>query len=133
MTYGKVDAAERIRTIHAALDAGVTSFDTAPLYGYGESEEVLGRALADRRGRAQILTKVGLRWDGDFGEVLFSMLEDGRQRTVRRDSRARSVTEEVERSLRRLGVETIDLVQVHQPGSVRRPFAETFGALDGAR
>jgi methylglyoxal reductase len=129
MAYGRVEDGERMRTIHAAFDAGVTSFDTAPLYGYGESEEVLGRALADRRGRVQILTKVGLRWDGDFGEVLFSVLEDGRPRTVRRDSRAASVTEEVEGSLRRLGVETIDLVQVHQPDR-QTSFAETFGALD---
>ena len=122
---GATDVAERVRVIHAAFDAGVTAFDTAPLYGFGASEELLARAIADRRGRVQVLTKVGLRWDGEHGEPLFQT-EDGR--SVRRDSRPRSLREQVEASLRRLGVETIELLQVHQRDH-QTPLAETCGAL----
>ena len=114
MEFSPADTSARIRTLHAAFDAGVTSFDTAPLYGFGGSEELLARAIADWRARVQILTKVGLRWDGQHGQVLFEFqAPDGRAVRVRRDSRARSIREEVTRCLRRLGVETIELVQVH--------------------
>jgi aryl-alcohol dehydrogenase-like predicted oxidoreductase len=116
------------RVIHAAFDAGITSFDTAPVYGFGSSEELLGRAIADRRGRVQILTKLGLRWDSDYGRVLFEGTTPLGRRAVRRDSRPSSLREELERSLRRLGVDTIDLIQVHHrdPGT---PIAETMEVL----
>jgi aryl-alcohol dehydrogenase-like predicted oxidoreductase len=119
-----------VRAIHAACDAGVTSFDTAPLYGYGRSEEQLAKAIADRRGRVQILTKAGLRWDADHGAVLFeATLPDGTRRVVRRDSRRPSLEQEVERSLRRLGTDTIDLLQIHHRDA-HTPLAETMAALD---
>src|SRR6202045_1714195 len=62
--WGGTDEAQSIRTIHAALDRGITLFDTAPVYGFGRSEEILGRPLAQdaRRKRAVIATKVGLDW-----------------------------------------------------------------------
>src|SRR5260221_14301601 len=99
------DAALATRAIHAAFDAGVTSFDTAPLYGFGRSEERLAKAVADRRARVQILTKVGLRWDAEWGRVLFEAGErDGARRVVRRDGRPASLPREVEARPRRLGV-----------------------------
>jgi aryl-alcohol dehydrogenase-like predicted oxidoreductase len=128
MGFGAAEA-DAVRAIHAAFDAGVTSFDTAPLYGYGRSEELLGAALADRRDRVQILTKVGLRWDASHGRVLFEAVEpDGRRRVVRRDSRPESIREEVERSLRRLRVDAIDLLQVHHR-DVDTPVGATMAAL----
>jgi methylglyoxal reductase len=123
------DPAERVRTLHAAIDAGITSIDTAPLYGFGESERLVGQAIADRRGRVQVLGKVGLRWDDDHGEVLFRAQEQGGPlRVVRRDSRPASVRRDVEQSLRRLGIDALDLCQVHHPDALV-PIADTLGEL----
>ena len=91
-----------IRTIHEAFDRGITLFDTAPVYGFGRSEEILGKALAQagRRDRVVIATKVGLDW------------HDGTP--FRNASRAR-IVKEAEDSLRRLQTDVIDLYQVHWP------------------
>jgi len=123
------DPQRRIGTIQAAIDAGITTIDTAPLYEYGQSEQLLGRALAGRRERAQVLTKVGLRWDDPRGQVLYRFRDaQGREQAVRRNSRPDSVRLEVERSLQRLGVAVLDLVQVHHPDP-ETPVADTMGAL----
>ena len=123
------DPQRRIGTIHAAIDAGITTIDTAPLYEFGRSEELLGRALAGLRERVQILTKVGLRWDDPHGQVLFRFRDaEGREQAVRRNSRPDSIRLEVERSLRRLGVDVLDLVQVHHPDP-GTPIVDTMGAL----
>jgi aryl-alcohol dehydrogenase-like predicted oxidoreductase len=107
----KVDAAGTAAVVHAALDAGVDFFDTADIYGAGRSEEFLGRALRGRRDQAVIATKFGHKNAGE--------LAGGRPEVVRRAAEA---------SLRRLGVERIDLYQMHQPDpSV--PIDETLGAL----
>lgn len=121
----------RERTIRAALEAGISSIDTAPLYDFGASEELLGRALAGLRERVQILTKVGLRWDDPqaHGQVLFRFVDaSGRQQAVRRNSRPESIRSEVDGSLRRLRVDVLDLVQVHQPDP-DTPIEDTMGAL----
>jgi methylglyoxal reductase len=121
----------REQTIRAALDAGISSIDTAPLYDFGASEELLGQALADIRDRVQILTKVGLRWDDPtaHGQVLFPFVDSaGRAQTVRRNSRPESIRLEVERSLQRLRVDVLDLVQVHHP-DIDTPIEDTMGAL----
>jgi len=121
--------ADITRLVHAACDHGISSFDTAPLYDFHRSEEMLGRAVADRRSRVQILTKAGLRWDAEHGQVLFSFHDaQGRLRAVRKDSRPVSLRGEVEASLRRLGVEHIDLIQVHHPDVVT-PIADSLGEL----
>ncbi|MBX3272731.1 MAG: aldo/keto reductase [Sandaracinaceae bacterium] len=113
--------------VRACVDAGYRAFDTAPLYGFGASERLLGRAL---RGREDVLvlTKVGLSWDGTHGEVLFATPE----RVVRKDSRPESVLREIDQSLERLGRDHLDLVQVHQRDPLV-PIAETMDALRGAR
>lgn len=121
----------REQTIRAAVEAGISSIDTAPLYDFGVSEEFLGRALAGLRERVQILTKVGLRWDDPqaHGQVLFRFVDaSGRQQAVRRNSRPESIRLEVESSLRRLRVEVLDLVQVHHPDP-DTPIEDTMGAL----
>ena len=113
--WGGTDDADSIRTIHAALDQGVTLIDTAPVYGFGHSEEVVGKALAQggRRKNAVIATKVGLDW------------KDGRP--FRNAGKAR-IMKEVDDSLRRLQTETIDLYQVHWPDSTT-PIEETAEAM----
>lgn len=115
--WGGTDETDSIRTIHAALDQGVTLVDTAPVYGFGRSEEIVGKALADgdRRSRAVLATKMALEWDD-------------RQRVVRNASRAR-IAKEVEDSLKRLGTDHIDIYQVHWPDP-RVPAEETAEALN---
>jgi len=100
--WGGTDDAESIRTIHSAIDRGITPIDTAPVYGFGHSEEIVGKALAEggRRARVLIATKVGLDWKD--------------RKPVRDASRAR-IFKEVDDSLRRLRTDVIDLYQVHWP------------------
>lgn len=120
------------RVVHAAIDHGTTTLDTAPLYGAGRCEEVVGRAIADRRSRVQVLTKCGLRWDGDHGAMRFEMrVEDG-LRWVRTDSRPLSIARGIEESLRRLRIETIDLMQIHQL-DVDSPVEAALAELQKAR
>ena len=113
--WGGTDDDESVRTIHAALDAGISLIDTAPAYGFGHSEEVIGRAIAERgqRDRVVLATKVGLERRGD---ALF------------RNGTRRQIFEEVELSLRRLRTDYIDLYQVHWPDPLT-PYEETAEAL----
>lgn len=115
--WGGTDDDQAIRTIHAALDKGVTLIDTAPAYGFGHAEEVVGKALADggRRNDVVLATKVALEWgDGIDGVV--------------RNATARRIEQEVEDSLRRLRTDTLDIYQVHWPDP-KTPMEETAGAL----
>jgi len=100
-TWGPQDDNESIAAIHRALDLGVNWIDTAAIYGLGHSEEVVGRALKSTSHKPYIFTKCSMRWHPD--------------RTIYRSLRASSLAEELEGSLRRLGVETIDLYQIHWP------------------
>ncbi len=104
-SWGPQDDDESIRAIHRALDLGVNWIDTAAVYGLGHSEEVVARALADRKGRVLVATKCGLCWR-----------PDGR---IQPRLKAESVRREVEDSLRRLRLETIDLYQIHWPNPDR--------------
>ncbi len=100
--WGGTDEEESIATIHAAVDRGITLIDTAPAYGFGRSEEIVGRAIAEARlrSRVAIATKVGLEWKD--GKVF---------RNASRDRVLREVTD----SLRRLRTDYIDIYQVHWP------------------
>lgn len=125
--WGGSDDEAAVRAIRASIEHGVDAIDTAPVYGFGRSERVVGRALAGTR--ATVMTKVGLRWDDDRGPLAFETKSDlGRALRVHRNSRPDSVRHEVEQSLARLGLETIDLVQVHWPDPTT-PIADTIGAL----
>jgi aryl-alcohol dehydrogenase-like predicted oxidoreductase len=117
--WGGTDEAQSIATIRSAVERGVTLIDTAPAYGFGRSEEIVGKSLADGslRDKVQIATKVGLTW------------HDG---TVYRDSRPARIRKEIEDSLRRLQTDVIDLYQVHWP-DVQTPIAETARALEDLR
>jgi len=100
--WGPQDDAESIAAIHRALDLGVNWIDTAAIYGLGHSEAVVGRALKSHSGpKPLVFTKCSMRWHKD--------------RSIYRSLKAGSLAEELEGSLRRLGVETIDLYQIHWP------------------
>ena len=113
--WGGTDEQESIRTIHSAIDRGITLIDTAPVYGFGRSEEIVGKALASGglRNRVAIATKVGLDWSN--GEPF------------RHATRAR-IFAEVEASLKRLQTDVIDIYQVHWPDP-KTPISETADAM----
>jgi len=128
--WGGVDDKEAVEAIQAAVDHGITAIDTAPMYGCGHSEELVGRALGTSRNKVRILTKCGLRWDDESGEFYFRLENTpyGRPVNVYKDVRAASITHECEQSLKRLATDRIDLYQVHWP-SKTAPANETMGAL----
>ena len=113
--WGGTDEKESIRTIHAALDHGINLLDTAPVYGQGRSEEIVGEALRQngRRDSAILATKVGLDWTTG---------------KVERNSTRRRILQEFEGSLRRLQTDYIDIYQVHWPDPLV-PIEETAATL----
>jgi aryl-alcohol dehydrogenase-like predicted oxidoreductase len=118
-----------VRLVHAALEHGLTTLDTAPLYGLGAVEETIGAALRQTKQQARVATKCGIRWDGEHGVRLFEANVGGALRTFRSNGLPVSVREEVHASLRRLGIECIDVVQLHQyDGTVS--LEDTLGELD---
>ena len=123
--WGGTDEAQSIAAIQSSLDAGVTLIDTAPAYGLGRSEEIVGKAIAGRRDKAVIATKCGLVWHTQKGKHFFD--QDGKpvHRYLGRDA----IIHEVEESLRRLGTDYIDLYITHWQDSTT-PIEETVAALE---
>jgi aryl-alcohol dehydrogenase-like predicted oxidoreductase len=128
--WGGADARDAVNAIHAALDLGITSIDTAPIYGFGLSEELVGEALAGRnRQQVQVLTKYGMRWDSREGKLaMMSQDAQGREVPIHRFAGRQSVMQECEDSLRRLRTDYIDLYQIHWP-DVTTPIDETMEAV----
>jgi aryl-alcohol dehydrogenase-like predicted oxidoreductase len=128
--WGKTDRDEAIEAIRASYDLGVTSIDTAPIYGQGESEEIVGDAIKGiSRDKIQILTKFGMRWDlakGDFG--FKSKNNEGVEIDIYKYAGKESIIKECENSLKRLGTDYIDLYQIHWPESTT-PIAESMEAV----
>ena len=110
-TPDSADDNASVKAIHAALDRGVTLIDTAPSYGWGHSEEVVGKAIQGRRDKVVIATKCGLWWKDERGS--YSGVKDGKETYI--SLRPDTITIEVENSLKRLGVDYIDLLQCHKP------------------
>jgi aryl-alcohol dehydrogenase-like predicted oxidoreductase len=115
--YGRIDDSEAVRTIHGALEQGITSFDTAPGYGSGHAEETLGAALVGRRDQAIVTTKCG---------IVPSSSHTGQPG---RDASRVSILREIDDSLRRLRTDHVDVYLVHWPDP-ETPLEETMGALD---
>jgi len=115
--WGGTDERQSVDTIRTALDAGINLIDTAPVYGFGRSEEIVGKALQEHGGRDEVIvaTKLGMDWSDD-GERVW------------RDASPKRIQREIEASLRRLGVEAIDLYQIHWPDALV-PLEETAEAL----
>jgi aryl-alcohol dehydrogenase-like predicted oxidoreductase len=126
--WGGTDEKQSIAAIHASLDAGVTLIDTAPAYGLGRSEEIVGKALRGRRDKAVIATKCGLVWHTDKGRHFFDQDEKPVHRYLGRDS----IFHEVETSLARLGTDYIDLYITHWQDPTT-PIEETVRALEDLR
>jgi aryl-alcohol dehydrogenase-like predicted oxidoreductase len=128
--WGEQDEADAVAAIRKAIDFGVTTIDTAPIYGFGRSERLVAEAVAGRRDEVQILTKYVLRWDRQEGEHYFETEDvDGTPVRVYKNGRPDSVMEECERSLKRLNTDYIDLYQSHwrDPGT---PVEQTMEAMD---
>ena len=113
--YGDVDPAEALKTLHHAVDAGMTFLDTADIYGGGSNEELIARLLKERRDEVQLATKFGLVGTPSAGYT-----------DIRGD--AAYVKQAVDRSLRRLGTDTIDLYYLHRR-DLRVPIVETVEAM----
>lgn len=124
---GASDDAESLRTLSAALDAGITLLDTAPAYGWGHSERLIGKAVAGRRDEVILATKCGLWWDDDRGSYFCPFNGKDIYRSLRPDT----IAIEVERSLRDLGTDRIDLYQTHWPAipPEQTPVEDTMAAL----
>jgi len=129
--WGGADKDEALSAIHQALDLGMTSIDTAPVYGFGVSEEIVGEALEGKqREKIQILTKYGLRWNTKAGQFYFeSKKNDGTPVAIHRYAAKESVINECEQSLHRLKTDYIDLYQIHWHDATT-PIAETMEAID---
>jgi aryl-alcohol dehydrogenase-like predicted oxidoreductase len=130
--WGGADEAESVRAIHAAIDAGMNLIDTAPVYGFGLSEQVVGKAIRDRRDKVVLATKCGLVWHEERGEFFFASDEkhptDDGQIKVYRCLAPDTIRREVEWSLKRLGTDYIDLLQTHWQESTT-PIAATMQTL----
>lgn len=131
--WGGNEKQDSINSIHASLDHGVTSIDTAPFYGFGLSEEMIGEAIKGKdRTKIQLLTKFGLVWDGSNngkGEFFFDAEDEGKTFPVYKYASKANVIKEVEESLKRLGTDYIDLLQLHWPDSTT-PICETMEAME---
>ncbi len=122
--WGGTEANDSIRAIHEGLDAGINLIDTAPAYGLGFSEKVVGEAIRGRRDQVVLATKCGLQWHSGEGTLFFH--QDGEP--VYKFLGAGSIRREIEDSLQRLGTDYIDLYQTHWQDDTTS-IAGTMGVL----
>src|SRR4051794_12733717 len=116
--WGEQDDAASVVAIHAGLDRGINWIDTAAVYGLGHSEEVVGRAVRGMSKRPYVFTKCSLVWDDS--------------RTIFHNLRAASIRKEAEASLKRLGLDAIDLYQIHWPAWKGNPESHSPGSIEEA-
>jgi aryl-alcohol dehydrogenase-like predicted oxidoreductase len=128
--WGGAEENDAIDAIHAALEAGITTIDTAPVYGFGRSEELVGKALKGMsRDTYQILTKFGMNWQTEEGEYFFDSVDnEGQGFKMYKWASKQRIMQECEDSLRRLKTDYIDLYQIHWPDNTT-PISETFEAV----
>ena len=125
--WGGTERKDAIEAIRSAYELGVTSIDTAPVYGQGNSEEIVGEAIKDLpRDKVQVITKYGLRWDHTKGDFYFKSKDiHGKDIDVYKYAGKESIITECENSLRRLQTDYIDLYQIHWHDKTT-PIAETM-------
>lgn len=125
--FSGTEDSESIHAIHEALDLGINLIDTAPIYGFGHSEEVVGKAVAGRRDKVILSTKCGFWWDDEEGSYCFTWDDHPVYQNVSR----RTIFLEVEKSLTRLGTDYIDIYYTHNPAKppFMTPIEETVDAL----
>jgi len=129
--WGGADESEALIAIRTAYEAGITTIDTAPVYGFGRSEELVGKAMQGiPREKYQLLTKFGMNWQTEEGEYFFDTTNDqGKSLKIYKWSSAKRIFQDCEDSLRRLRTDYIDLYQIHWPDATT-PIEETFEAVD---
>jgi aryl-alcohol dehydrogenase-like predicted oxidoreductase len=129
--WGGAEEKESVKAIEAAISNGMTTIDTAPVYGFGQSEEFVGKAIKGKRSKVEILTKFGLVWNKKSGHLHYEKTFDnrGNEISLYRLGRKKNVIQECEDCLRRLGTDYIDLFQQHWPDD-STPLGETMEALD---
>jgi len=128
--WGGAEKKDAVEAIKRSVDHGITTIDTAPVYGYGKSEELVGEAVRGMRDKVQILTKYGLHWDAKKGQYYFSLKdENGNNIDIYRYAGKESVIKECENSLKRLGTDHIDLYQIHWDDPTT-PVEETMEAIN---
>jgi aryl-alcohol dehydrogenase-like predicted oxidoreductase len=128
--WGGAEEGEAIKAIQAAYHHGITTIDTAPVYGFGRSEEIVGKAMHGiQRHSYQILTKFGMNWQTQEGEPFFDTVDNqGRPFKIYKWASKKRVMQECEDSLHRLKTDYIDLYQIHWPDNTT-PVNETFEAV----
>jgi aryl-alcohol dehydrogenase-like predicted oxidoreductase len=131
--WGGAEENESIKAIDASLDNGVNLLDTAPIYGFGYSEEVVGKAIKGKRSKVVLATKCGLRWNLEKGDFYFysnerTVVSDSSQMKVYKYLGPESIKEEIETSLKRLQTDYIDLYQTHWQESTT-PIEDTMAVL----
>ncbi|MBK7628351.1 MAG: aldo/keto reductase [Bacteroidales bacterium] len=128
--WGGADSKEAVKAIETAIDHGMTTIDTAAVYGFGLSEELTGKAIKGKRSNVQVLTKFGLTWSEKKGEFYFSSQDNsGKQVDIYRYSSKEKVISDCDLSLKRLGTDYIDLYQIHWADPTT-PVSETMEALE---
>ena len=128
--WGGTERSEAIKAIRDSYSLGVTSIDTAPIYGQGNSEEIVGDAITGiPRDQIQILTKYGMRWDLKKGDFFFrSKMNNGDEIDIYKYAGKESIIKECEDSLKRLGTDYVDLYQIHWPDTTT-PIQESMEAV----
>ena len=128
---GRLESEQAVNAIQTAFELGVTSFDTAPCYGLGYSEEVVGQAIKDLpRSEIQIMTKCGILWDEAKGALyLKNQNQNGRIVDLYKYAGKQSIIEQCEKSLKRLRTDYIDLYSIHWP-DVTTPIEESMEAMN---
>ncbi len=129
--WGGAEENESIKAIEAAIANGMTTIDTAPVYGFGQSEEFVAKAIKGKRNNVEILTKFGLVWDRKTKHLHYEKTFDneGKQISLHRLASKENVIKECEDCLRRLDTDYIDLFQQHWPDDAT-PIDETMEALE---
>lgn len=129
--WGGAEEKESVKAIEAAIANGMTTIDTAPVYGFGQSEEFVAKAIKGKRNKVEILTKFGLVWDKKSKHLHYEKTFDneGNEISLYRLGSKKNVIKECEDCLRRLGTDYIDLFQQHWPDD-STPVEETMEALD---
>jgi aryl-alcohol dehydrogenase-like predicted oxidoreductase len=127
--WGGNDEKQAIEAIRASVDQGIRTIDTAPIYGMGISEEIVGKAIEGKRDKVVIATKCGMRWDSEEGsDPWVNQNNQGQTITIRKNLRPASIFYECEQSLKRLKTDVIDLYQIHWPDD-STPIEDSWNAM----
>jgi aryl-alcohol dehydrogenase-like predicted oxidoreductase len=128
--WGGADSKDAVKAMETAIGNGMTTIDTASVYGFGLSEELVGKAIRGKRDKVQVLTKFGMSWKGTNGEYFFDTKDNGGNSVkIYKHSSKEKVIEDCDSSLKRLNTDYIDLFQIHWPDATT-PVAETMEALE---